>query len=212
MQEYKLTIKRKNVKNISIRVISFDEVVLTLPIFASKKRALEFVKSKEKWIQKALKRQEKPFVLEDGATIFYLGKAYIVALYHDKKQRVEIKDDIFHIYYKDDKERVLDRFLRESAKEIFLKLIKKWEAKLDKKVEKVSIKKMKTRWGSCNTQKRYINLNLKLIHKSIDVIEYIILHEMAHLTYPNHSKSFHDYVEKYMSDWRERDKELKYMV
>jgi predicted metal-dependent hydrolase len=212
MQEYKLTIKRKNVKNISIRVLSFDEVLLTLPIFASKKRALEFVKSKESWIQKALQNQEKPFVLEDGAKIFYLGKPYTIALYHDRKQRVELVEEFFHIYYKDDKEKVLEKFLKKEAKEIFSKLIQKWEEKLDKKVERVSIKKMKTRWGSCNTQKRYINLNLKLIHKDIDVIEYIILHEMAHLTYPNHSKSFHDYVTKYMPDWKLRDKKLKNVV
>jgi len=207
MREYKLTIKKKRVKNISIRVVSFDEVVLTVPYLVSKKRALEFLDSKSVWIDEKLKSFSRPLELKDGEKIYYIGKYYQIKLY-DKKS-VMIDGDLFFIP-KLESHKKLDRFLKARAKELFGKLIQEWEVKLNKKIQRLSVKRMKTRWGSCNTQKAYINLNLNLIHKPIKVIEYVILHEMAHLTHPNHSKEFHSYVENFMPDWKEREKLLKF--
>ncbi|EAJ5938341.1 M48 family metallopeptidase, partial [Campylobacter jejuni] len=56
--------------------------------------------------------------------------------------------------------------------------------------------------------KAYINLNLKLIQKSLRAIEYVILHEICHLKFPNHSKEFYDFIEYFMSDFRQREKEF----
>ena len=68
---------------------------------------------------------------------------------------------------------------------------------------------MKTRWGSCNYNKRYVNINIELIKRSRFEIEYVILHELAHLKHPNHSKKFYDYVEKYMPNYKIAEKMLK---
>ncbi len=68
---------------------------------------------------------------------------------------------------------------------------------------------MKTRWGSCNTQKGFINLNLELIKKTKICIEYVIFHELVHLIYPNHSKEFYKYLTLYMPDWEERKEKLE---
>ncbi|EAH5912909.1 DUF45 domain-containing protein, partial [Campylobacter jejuni] len=62
--------------------------------------------------------------------------------------------------------------------------------------------------GSCNHNKAYVNLNLKLIQKSLKAIEYVILHEICHLKFPNHSKEFYDFIEYFMSDFRQREKEF----
>ncbi|EAM0302656.1 M48 family peptidase, partial [Campylobacter coli] len=56
--------------------------------------------------------------------------------------------------------------------------------------------------------KAYVNLNLKLIQKSLKAIEYVILHEICHLKFPNHSKEFYDFIEYFMSDFRQREKEF----
>ncbi len=72
----------------------------------------------------------------------------------------------------------------------------------------LSIKKMKTRWGSCNHKKGYINLNLRLLEKNLRAIEYVILHELSHIKFPNHSKEFYDFIHSFMSDFRQREKEF----
>ena len=80
---------------------------------------------------------------------------------------------------------------------------------LDEHVEKVSIKPMKTRWGSCNYVKKYINLNTELVKRTPFEIEYVVLHELCHIFYMNHQKDFWSLVEKYMSDYKIRRKNLK---
>lgn len=67
---------------------------------------------------------------------------------------------------------------------------------------------MQTRWGSCNYHKAYINLNLRLLQKSLKAIEYVILHELAHLKFPNHGKEFYAFIEYFMGDFRQREKEF----
>ncbi len=68
---------------------------------------------------------------------------------------------------------------------------------------------MKSRWGSCNHTKGYINLNLKLIEKPTICIEYVVFHELAHLIYPNHSQKFYNYLTLYMPDWKVRKLKLE---
>ncbi|WP_269801083.1 M48 metallopeptidase family protein [Helicobacter burdigaliensis] len=71
----------------------------------------------------------------------------------------------------------------------------------------IQIRKMKTKWGSCNPNTKNINLHIELIKKPKICIKYVIFHELAHLIYPNHSKEFYCYLTCYMSDWQKR-KEL----
>jgi len=78
-----------------------------------------------------------------------------------------------------------------------------------KEINKVTIRKMKTRWGSCNYHKKSINLNLELIKKPLECVEYVIFHELTHLIYPNHSKDFYNYLLTYMSDWKRRKERLE---
>ena len=63
---------------------------------------------------------------------------------------------------------------------------------------------MKTRWGSCNPAKSYINLNSELIKKSTQCIEYVVFHELTHLIHTNHNKLFYNFMSVYMSDWKKR--------
>ena len=68
---------------------------------------------------------------------------------------------------------------------------------------------MQTRWGSCNVERRNINLNLELIKKPRYCIEYVILHELAHLKYPNHGKKFWEYMSVHMPNWEWRKNKLE---
>ena len=75
-------------------------------------------------------------------------------------------------------------------------------------VKKFLIKPLNKKWGFCNYEKKYVALNVELIKRTPFEIEYVILHELAHLKYPNHGKGFYNYVEKYMPNYRNAEKML----
>jgi len=91
---------------------------------------------------------------------------------------------------------------------LFPDVVDKWLKILGESIEHLSIKPMKTRWGSCNYNKRYINLNTELVKRTLFEIEYVVLHELAHLKYPNHGKGFYNYVENYMPNYKKAEKML----
>ena len=101
-----------------------------------------------------------------------------------------------------------DEFYYSEAKVVFNKIIRKYHPYINKPINKIRIKKMNTRWGSCNYKKGYINLNLYLIKKDIKFIEYVILHELTHLIYPNHSKDFYNFIKNIMPDYKDRIKNV----
>lgn len=83
-----------------------------------------------------------------------------------------------------------------------------WEAITDLKCSSWYIRKMKTRWGSCNTKTHRISFNLHLARVSKRCLDYIILHELLHVKIPNHGQAFKANMDKYMPNWREIRKEL----
>ena len=108
----------------------------------------------------------------------------------------------------DEKKKIMEKWYFENAKKLFPKIMEKWLKILDEHVERVSIKPMKTRWGSCNYVKKYINLNTELIKRTPFEIEYVVLHELTHLKYPNHGKGFYNYIERYMPNYKIAEKML----
>lgn len=87
-------------------------------------------------------------------------------------------------------------------------LIERWEARLGVEVAGYYLQRMKTKWGSCNHQAGNIRLNTELIKKPKDLLEYIIVHEMAHLIEPNHSERFVAILDRHYPGWREARNEL----
>lgn len=85
----------------------------------------------------------------------------------------------------------------------------KYEQIVKEEVNNIRVITMQTRWGSCNVERKNINLNLELIKKPRYCIEYVILHELAHLKYPNHSKQFWDYMSVHMPNWEWRKNKLE---
>jgi len=92
--------------------------------------------------------------------------------------------------------------------EVIPLLIKKWEKKLSVKVTGYFLQRMKTKWGSCNHQAGHIRLNTELVKKPKDLVEYVIVHEMAHLLEPTHNDRFIAILDKHYPTWRESRAEL----
>ena len=87
-------------------------------------------------------------------------------------------------------------------------LIRKWEPKLGVKVTSYFLQRMKTKWGSCNHRAGHIRLNTELVRKPKDLLEYVVVHEMVHLTEPTHSDRFIAILDNHYPSWREARAEL----
>ena len=94
--------------------------------------------------------------------------------------------------------------LRQSAQELFAK----WEPQMGVKVERLFVQRMKTRWGSCNPQKGSIRLNTDLAKKPRECLEYVVIHEMAHLLEPTHNAHFVALMDRFMPNWKHYKEEL----
>ena len=214
-------VHRKKVKNINLRIKPNMEIYISAPMNLHSDYIENFIHSKEKWIKQVLKKIEEakqnqlPSQYLSGEKHKYLGKEYELEVKQGNSNRVSIKEGkiiltvISNIFENsDEKKKVMEKWYFENAQKVFVNTIQKWLEILDESIEKLSIKPMKSRWGSCNYVKRYINLNTELIKRTQFEIEYVVLHELTHLKYPNHGKGFYRYIENYMPNYKMAEKML----
>lgn len=106
------------------------------------------------------------------------------------------------------REQLLNDWYRRYMKDLVPVLISKWQPVVGVQVEDWGVKKMKTRWGSCNTRDRRVWLNLELAKKSPHCLEYVLVHEMVHLLERHHNNRFKALMERFMPQWRLYQDEL----
>ncbi len=176
--------------------------------------------SKLPWIkrhQAKFEGQERQPPLEyiSGESHFYQGQCYVLnVIYHNGPSNVVIRDnatlDLIVRTGSDvsKRERALIAWYRQQLKEAIPPLIAKWETIIGEEVAEWGVKRMKTRWGSCNIKARRIWLNLELIKKPGCCLEYIIVHEMVHLLERLHNDRFVTYMDEFMPRWRRCQDEL----
>lgn len=104
--------------------------------------------------------------------------------------------------------KILDNWYREQLREKVPDLITKWESKLDVRVPDWNIRRMRTKWGTCNRETRRVTFNTELAKKHPDCLEYIVVHEMMHYFERGHGERFTKLMDGAMSDWRSRRDQL----
>ena len=210
-----IKIVKKSVKNLILKIKSNEEIEITAPSKVSDRYIKDFILRKMSWIEKKLKEIEKikseKNLYITGEKIFYLGKKYNFIVKKDIKNYVKKNESeiILFTMFPDNyeiKKDIIDSWYRDEAKKFFIPILNNFLHITNKKINKLTIKTLKRNWGSCNYQKGYINLNSEMMKKDIKFIEYVILHEIAHLEHPNHSKNFYNYIENFMPDWKIRKK------
>ena len=107
-----------------------------------------------------------------------------------------------------ERESLLDGWCREEIKKSIPPILEKWQPLIGVKIRQFGVRKMKTRWGSCNINAARIWLNLKLIHLPLEFLEYVTVHEMVHLLERGHNARFKEFMDKFIPDWRNLKKEL----
>lgn len=207
------TVMIKNVRNIHLHIQPNGEIVVSCNSYVPLEKIDHMVIEKYRWIlEKVTQINQKRKLFDSEKYFVYLGKQYLIQPVLSAFTRVRFKKNICEVFYTEKKEvqQVLNIFERDSARKIL-------SAKTDEVFDRMSedyelikpslkIRKMKSRWGSCMPYKNQITLNQMLIHYNERFIEYVILHEIAHLIQPNHSKAFYSVIEKYMPDYKQVSK------
>ena len=217
-------LQRKNIKNINLKVDIDKKVSMSVPTKMTIETAKDFIKSKAKWIKKQQEfysffdEFKENITFENGETVYLLGKQYKMKMIGDINNNILINDRYIEIHIKEkylpDKKyvrKVYNKWLREFALDIYEELVVKYQSSLKKYniiLPQIEIRQMKSRWGSCIPVNNKIILNLNLIKTPICCIEYVVLHELAHFKYQNHSKNFYNFITVFMPDWKERKKLL----
>jgi len=214
-----IQIIKKDIIHINLRVKPTGEVILTAPLETTKEH-IEFVlKKRGNWIKKKIQfykdnqpPKEKEYV--SGENFKYLGRNYRLKIIESEIEEVKLQQGYIKIFIidknnLDKKKKLLNEWYRNKATIHFKRAVEKYKPIVDKEVKSIKIREMKTRWGSCNPNKSYINLNSELIKKSTTSIEYVVFHELAHLLHMNHNRQFYNFMSTYMPDWKKRKEKLE---
>ncbi|MBC8420253.1 MAG: M48 family metallopeptidase [Desulfobacterales bacterium] len=205
---------QKNIKNIHLSVYPpTGRVRISAPNRMDLATIRVFVISKLSWIKKQqtrLRNQEREAQREfiNRESHYFNGKRYLLKVTErDAAPKVILKHSAIELFVRPEtdavkRKSILDEWYRRKLKETLPLLIEKWEKKINVQVNEFGIKKMKTKWGTCNIKAKRIWLNLELAKKPPECLEYIVVHEMVHLLERNHNDRFIALMTDFMPKWR----------
>lgn len=216
--------QRKRVKQLRLKIELDASLVFSIPLHTKKESILAFLDKNYENI-KSIKHKIKPVdlsIIKLFSLSFKLSKikpsspVFEESFSKTAQEQKGLKKAIVNknAYFVEDTLYYKDKIaLKDFCKSLLLQRIRPFIAHYEKLLnvncEKITIKKMKTRWGSCNHVKKYINLNLALVHLEPKLVEYVLLHELCHLLRADHSNFFYSLLEKYMKDYKKRELALK---
>ncbi len=210
----------KDIKNVHLSVYPpTGKVKISAPKRMSLDTIRLFAISKLAWIkqqQRKLREQERetPREYTDRESHYLWGKRYLLNVVEENvPPRLEIKHGTMILNVRpgsttDEKQEIVAHWYREQIRAAIPQLIAKWAPRMKVKVERVFIQKMKTKWGSCNPNTKSIRLNTDLAKKPQDCLEYIVVHELAHLLASTHNDRFVAIMDRLMPDWHLRREQL----
>ena len=219
----KVCVIRKDIKNVHLRVYRDLTVKLSVPLDVKDEWVENFLSSRKDWIVEKLEvyRSTDGYnnlpELRSGSSTQMLGKDMRIIKVKADRNAVEQDEKKIFVYMKDDKDedslsKLFGAWWRQQALNVYSAQVDLLFNSIFKKYgickPEIVIKKMKTLWGSCTRHLNKITLNEYLLKADVLCIQYVILHEMTHLLYPNHSAIFYNFLTVHMPDWKERKKQL----
>jgi len=214
-------IVRKNIKNLHLGVYPpTGRIRVAAPLRVSNEAVRLAVVGKLSWI----KRQQAHFEQQprqsaremiSGESHYFSGQRYRLRVYATNgTAKVEIRNaSIIELHVRmgtsvDTRQKVMMGWYRQHLKQVIPPLLDKWQKRLGVSASSYGIKKMKTKWGTCNPEVRRIWINLELAKKSADCLEYVVLHELVHLLVRRHDEEFVEIMDKCLPRWRSVRAEL----
>lgn len=210
----------KSIKNIYLKVVPPDGTVkVSAPKRMSLKAVREFVDARADWITRHQRRiaacnHQPPPRYPHRELHQVWGKSYILYVVEDDHEPfVDLTHTRMILHVRpgtngDKRREIVETWRRDQVKKAALPLIANWEPTLGVTVSRLSVRRMKTRWGSCSHARRSIRLNTSLSAKAPKLLEYVVVHEMAHLLEPSHDGRFKTLMDQYLPGWRGLRKDL----
>ncbi|MEJ5257321.1 MAG: SprT family zinc-dependent metalloprotease [Fervidobacterium sp.] len=196
--EYKIV--HKNTRKISIYVDYDGTVKISVPKSMTENELQSFLRRREPDIRRLIERfSAQKSVFTSKNAILYFGEERKIIINSDSTVPLRYVDGTFFLNsrYVDDANKLAIWWLRKQAEEYLPKKVNEISKIMGVTYKKVTVKDTKTRWGSCST-KGTISLNWRLIMAPIGVVEYVIVHELAHIVHPNHKQEFWKFVGKFV--------------
>ena len=212
INNFNIEITEKNIKNINLKVYPDLKIRASVPKNIGMDTVKRMIISKEEWIKNQLRKFEEQNRITkrnyvSGEDHYLNGKRYILRIYNSNIPSIKIeKNNILAIYVRknssiENKEKLLNSYYKEVLEKKLKKIIPKMEEKIGIKSNDYSIRRMKNKWGSCNTESKKICFNLDLAKKKDVEIQYVVIHELLHLIERNHNKHFKELMYEFCPKW-----------
>ena len=203
---------RSRRKTLSVGVNALGEVTLRVPMRATDGQIQRFLQEHEAWILRTKQRKLATGIVlpsEDlnGYTLLILGQTYTLCVYEDTRVALDTERKRLYLPKKDAKARFIG-WLKENALRICTQVVERKSVEMGVKVASVAITSARSFWGLC-TKDNALRFSYRLLYAPKEVIEYVVVHELAHVKHKNHSNGFWTEVARYMPDWKNRRKWLK---
>lgn len=221
ISDFNITVFKKDIKNLHLNVLPPDgKVRVSAPKRMDDRSIRLFIMSKLPWIEKHVNRfKEQPRETQreyvSGESHYFKGERYLLnVIEYNGKPAIEINNKGYIDFYVKDgtnseqKKKVFLLWHREKLRKELYDIFNKWQEIMGVSAKEWRIKQMKTKWGTCNIKAKRIWINLELVKKPVHCIEYIVVHELAHLIERNHNKRFSAVMDKFIPQWRSYKKEL----
>ncbi|GKS65559.1 metal-dependent hydrolase [Nitrospira sp.] len=204
----------KDVKNVHLSVHPpMGRVRIAAPSRMSLDTIRVFAISKLSWIkrqQKKLREQERETPREylNRENHYLWGKRYLLTVQKkDGTPSIELRHRRILLSVRpgasaERKQKLFEAWHRQQLKQAVLPVLAKWQPLMGVTVSRVFVQRMKTKWGSCTPTARHIRLNTELAKKPPECLEYIVVHEMAHLLEPTHTRRFIAVMDRFMPRWQ----------
>lgn len=219
--DLEIEVIKKDIKNIHLGVYPpKGRVRLSAPASSDDEKIRLFIVSKIPWIRKNQRKFKDKERLTSPNFIsreshYIAGRRYLLEVEIDSmsknlvilgknKIRLNLKED----YSTEKRQKIFENWLRKNLKTRIQPLLKKWENQMNLHCSEWKIKKMKTKWGSCNEEAKRLWFNLELMKVDDSCLEYVIVHELAHLKHKQHNKHFFNTLTKFIPDWEHRKTSL----
>lgn len=215
-----IEVEQKKIKNVHlsvhpplgrVRIAAPDRMNLdTIRIYAISK--LGWIKKQQSKLRTAAREPAREYLTKESH--YYLGKRYLLrVVVENKPSQVQVKHNRIELHVRPNaskakRKEILDEWYREKLKELVPTYIRQYEKRMKVHVADFGVRRMKTKWGTCNIEAERIWLNLELAKKPVACIEYIIVHEMVHLLERNHNNRFVAYMDKFLPNWKSLKQEL----
>lgn len=214
----------KDIKNIHLSVYPpFGDIRVAAPLSTNLDSIRVYLSSKLSWI----KKQQTKFLSQERLaprefltkeSHYIRGKRYLLEIVEtNKKPEVVLKHNKIKLLVAPNsdtllKSQIYDKWQRKELKQDLETLLIKWQKIINVEINGFTIRKMKTKWGSCSIKRKQININLELIKKPVQYLEYIVVHELVHLIERNHNARFIAYMDLYLPNWQLLKQELNQLI